>query len=181
MPGRALVIGTLFVTLFLLLAACDSSYYRCTDPQGCLVVPPGSPIVLAVIRASEGEQSANGNATLRGMKTAIEEKGDLLGHPIEMVSYGTDCTAERAVQAALHLAGDAQVAAVLGPTCEAEVGAIASILFNAGIVLLTPSVGPVQAYNQTYQLFDAIAQVAIQGPDQTYYIPRYKLTEILLS
>jgi ABC-type branched-subunit amino acid transport system substrate-binding protein len=109
------------------------------------------------------------------VEKAVAAKGDLLGHPIHLINYGTDCTTDSASIGATEFATTIDLLAAIGPTCSDEVNAVTSILADAGIPLLGPAINPTTAYTLTTRVLKAIQQVAVQMPDKTLFIPRLAL------
>ncbi len=169
------------LTISLLLVSCAAAPYECTDPLGCLEISPGSPVVIGAILANTGEQGPAGNASLQGVEKAVADKVELLGHPIQLLRYGTDCTTDSARVAATEFATYADLSAVIGPTCADEAVVAGPILLDAGIPLLGPVTNSAAAYELTNQVFAAIKQVAVRTPDGTLYIPRTTLRQALES
>jgi len=177
--NRRLIASAALLIINLLLVSCSSDSYECTDPLGCLEIPPDSPVVIGTILATLGEQGPVGTESLKSVETALADKVDLLGHPIQLLRFGTDCTAGSARIAATEFAINPYLSAVIGPTCTDEAVVAFQILLNAGIPLLGPVPDPVAAYALTNQVFSAIEQVAIQMPDKSIYIPRQALLNAL--
>jgi len=143
--------------------------------MGCLEISPGRSIVIGVILANTGKYALTWTDILENMEQAIADKGDISGHPIELVQQTSDCTPESAQIAALELANHSDLVAVIGPTCPAETEIAAPILIDAGIAMLSPVPDPKSAYALTVQALSEIEQIAIPQPDQTIYIPRQVL------
>jgi ABC-type branched-subunit amino acid transport system substrate-binding protein len=167
------------LTISLLLVSCGGVSYQCTDPLGCLEISPSSPVVIGTILATNGEQGPAGTEALQSVEKAMADKDELLGHPIQLDRYGTDCTADSARVAATEFATYTDLSAVIGPTCTDETVVASPILLNAGIPLLSPVPNSVAASEMGNQVFAAIEQVAVQMPDQTLYIPRQALLNAL--
>jgi ABC-type branched-subunit amino acid transport system substrate-binding protein len=167
------------LTISLLLVACGAAPYKCTDPLGCLEISPGSPIYIGTILATMGEQGPGGTESLMSVEKAVADRDELLGHPILVLRYGTDCTADSAQAAATEFATNPDLSAVIGPTCSDEAVVAGPILLDAGIPQLSPVPDPVAAYNLTNQVFAAIEQVAVQTPDKELHIPRLALFDAL--
>lgn len=182
--ARAVLPGTLriyaaLLLITLMLVSCGAVSYNCIDPLGCLEIPPGSPVVIGAILATSGEQRPVGTASLQSVEKAVADKGDLLGHPIHLITYGTDCTAGSAITGATEFATYPDLSAAVGPTCSNEVDAATPILADAGIPLLGPAINSLSAYALTTQVLTTIQQVAVRMPDKTLYIPRQALLSAL--
>jgi len=167
------------LTLSLLVVSCSASATQCTDPLGCLEISPDGPVVIGTILATAGHNSPAGIESLQSVERAVANKVELLGHPIQLIQYGTDCIADSARVAATEFATYPDLSAVIGPTC-ADEGAVATqILLEAGIPLLGPVPNSVAAYALANQVIAAIEQVAVQMPDKTLSIPRLALLDAL--
>jgi ABC-type branched-subunit amino acid transport system substrate-binding protein len=167
------------VLISLMIVSCGAASYKCVDPLGCLEITPGSSIVIGAILATSGEQRSVGSASLQSVEKAVADKGTLLGHPIHLINYGTDCTAGSAIAGATEFATYTDLTAAIGPTCSDEAIAATPILADAGIPLLGPAINSSTAYALTTRVLTAIQQVAVRMPDKTLYIPRQALFSAL--
>ena len=168
-----------FLTISLLLASCGAAPYECTDPLGCLEISSGSPLVIGTLLATYGEQNPVGIKSLASVEKAVADQDELLGHPIQLIRIGTDCTSDSARSAATEFATNPDLSAVIGPTCAGEADVAGPILLDAGIPLLGPVPDPVVAFELTNQVFAALQQVAVQAQDKILYIPRQALLDAL--
>ena len=168
-----------FLILSLLLVACSADHYKCNDPLGCLEISSGCPIVIGSLLETFGEQNPVGIKTLEGVRKAVADQDELLGHPIELISYGMECTAESTWSAATEFSTNPKLLAVIGPTCADEAKTADTILSDAGIPMLGPVTDPEAAYELTNRVFAAIVQVAVQAPDKILYVPRQTLLDAL--
>jgi ABC-type branched-subunit amino acid transport system substrate-binding protein len=169
----------LLLTISLLPASCAAASYNCTDPLGCLEIPPGSPVVIGAILATSGQNGPVGTESLQVVEKAVADKDTLLGHSIKLYRLGTDCTADSAREAATEFATYAELSALLGPSCPAEKEIAGPILLDAGIPLLSPVPDSATAYEMVNQILAAIEQVAVRMPDEKLYIPRQALFDTL--
>jgi ABC-type branched-subunit amino acid transport system substrate-binding protein len=178
MTRRSILPATL-LTISLLLVSCGAAPYECIDPLGCLEIPFGDPVVIGTILATYGEQNPVGTESLESVKKAVAARVEILGYPIQLIRYGTDCTADSARNAATEFATNPDLSAVIGPTCPAEADIADPILLDAGIPLLGPVPDYELAYELTNRVFAAIEQVAVQVPDKILYVPRQALLNAL--
>jgi ABC-type branched-subunit amino acid transport system substrate-binding protein len=177
---RTIASSLVLLMISLLAAACSASPAPCSDPLGCVEIPPESPLVIGALLANTGDYLSAGMEALAGIESALEKKGDLLGHPIQLIHTGTDCTAESARLAAVKFALVADLTAVIAPTCSAEFTLAGSILADAGIPLVEPIfTSPSTARELTDQVLSALEQVALQGADGSISIPRQALFEVI--
>jgi ABC-type branched-subunit amino acid transport system substrate-binding protein len=170
---------TAILAISLLLVSCGAAPYKCIDPLGCLEISPGSPVVIGTILATMGERGSGGTEALMSVEKAVADKDELLGHPIQILRYGTDCTADSARVAATEFAANPDLSAVIGPSCTGEAVVAGPILLEAGIPQLSPLPDSVAAYDLANQVFAAIEQVAVQTPDKILFIPRQALFDAL--
>jgi branched-chain amino acid transport system substrate-binding protein len=133
--------GQFILTAF--LVACQAAYrpYKCTDPLGCLEIPPGSPLDIGMLLAISGDYASIGIDSRRGVELAAADQGAIKGHILQLFLEGTDCSSQAARSAATELALTAQLVAVIGPTCTEEAQVAAQILSDAGLVMISPSAG----------------------------------------
>jgi ABC-type branched-subunit amino acid transport system substrate-binding protein len=167
------------LTISLLLDSCSATLYECTDPLGCLEIPPGSPLVIGAILATSGQNGPVGTESLQAVEKVVADKDILFGHTLKLYHYGTDCTAESARTAATEFATYQELSAVIGPSCIEEQDIVGPILLEAGIALLSPVPDPATAFAMANQILAAIEQVAVRMPDETLYIPRQALFDAL--
>jgi branched-chain amino acid transport system substrate-binding protein len=140
MNARTVRLATL-LTVGLLWTACTGLRhpYRCTDALGCVEIGKGDHVVIGSLVATSGDYASIGIDAQRGVALAIKNQGDLLGHPIFLVTEETDCTEKGVRSAATSLIMYAQLLAVIGPTCAVEMAAAGEILTAAGILTISPS------------------------------------------
>jgi branched-chain amino acid transport system substrate-binding protein len=164
------------LTISLLLVSCGSSPYECTDPLGCVEIPPGSPIIVGALLTVYGSQGGIGLQALDEIKTAIEETGQILGHDIELEWQGNDCTMESARLSATLLTRASDLLTVIGPTCSADERIALSILEDAGLPVISPSPSAKVAFQR---LVPTIEKTAIRQTDGTLVISRTALLKAI--
>ncbi len=175
--GRSIFIASI-LTVNLLLTACSLSTYKCNDPLGCIEIPPGSPIVIGTIMATNGKMGSIGNATLQAIQETISNRM-LLGHTIILDNQATECTPDSARTAATSLALDTNVLAVIGPTCNEEAPITQLILNAAGIIQFSPVSDAGSAKTMAELIISTVLSVAIQKPDGSLIIPRQTFQDAL--
>ena len=106
-----------------------------TDEIDVLLIPSGAPIEIGGYWVLSGPDSALGIDQKRGVELAIQDQGGtLLGHPLRLLAEDSGCTAEGGQTAAIKLAADPQVVAVVGPSCSSEAIPGAPILWSSGLI-----------------------------------------------
>lgn len=111
----------------------------CTDSIGCVEIAADAPIHLAYMLVTTGPDGSLGTDAMRGAEIAVKEKGELLGHKLELTGEDSGCNAEGGQAAAQKLAADKSIVAVIGTSCSSEARAGAPILSDAGFVMVSPS------------------------------------------
>ena len=132
---------SLLVLASLVLVACGPSApaFECTDAIGCVDIAPGDPIHFAYALSVSGATAPLGEDARGGIEIAIDDKGELLGHPIELTGEDTLCNAEGGQAAGTKLAADPTIVAIIGTTCSSEARAAMPLISAAGMTMISPS------------------------------------------
>jgi len=96
------------------------------------------------VRIASALVTSGPNATLGldsqyGVEVAIKQRGEVLGHPLEMQPEDTQCSAEGGQTAATKLASDPSIVGVVGHNCSSSCTPAAPIYNDAGITMISPS------------------------------------------
>jgi branched-chain amino acid transport system substrate-binding protein len=75
----------------------------------------------------------------RGVEIAIDDKPEVLGHPVELVGEDALCSAEGGQTALTKLVSDPSLIAVIGTNCSSAGEPASKIASDAGMVLISPS------------------------------------------
>ena len=119
--------------------AMPSEDMTCDDPLGCVTVGPNDPIRIAYALVVSGPNETLGVDSRRGIEIAIDDRGDVLGHPVELVGEDSLCSAEGGQAAATKLASDTTLVGVIGTNCSSAGEPASAIISDAGMVLISPS------------------------------------------
>lgn len=132
---------SLFTLLAFLLTACQrpSPPFECTDSIGCVDIAPGQPVKLGILQTIGGGAVALGRTQLRTMELAIGEKGEILGHPIELLTEDSRCSPEGGTTAALKIVSDPMVVGILGTSCPGSAVTASKVMSKAGLVMISSS------------------------------------------
>ena len=116
MSKRLFVLLATLIVASVLLSACGpkAPTYECTDAIGCVTVAPGDPIHLAYAMVINGPDATLGIDSRNGVEIAIAEKGQLLGHDLQLTGEDDGCSAEGGQAAGTKLAADTTIVAVFG-------------------------------------------------------------------
>ncbi|MBN1661455.1 MAG: branched-chain amino acid ABC transporter substrate-binding protein [Anaerolineae bacterium] len=133
--------GLLIVLVMLAtaLAACGGTKFECEDEWGCVTVEAGDPIRIAYMFVISGADESLGTDTARGVEMAAEDKGEILGHKIEILGEDSLCSAEGGQTAATKVAADTQIVGVIGTNCSSAARAAIPVICGAHIPMISPS------------------------------------------
>ena len=118
------------------------------DPFGCVVFNVGDPVELGALLWLGADSSQSGVGSRVAVELAVDYldgvfdgvPGDLLGHPVEVITEDDGCSREDGVLAAERLRAEPRLLAVVGTTCSAAALDGAAVVFGEqGILLVSPS------------------------------------------
>jgi branched-chain amino acid transport system substrate-binding protein len=110
------------------------TYRTCTDPLGCVLVPPGGAMHIAYLLNMPGLESRN------GAEVAKDAAGTILGHAIRFDGLSrAACDTATTLADGVKMAADASVLAVVGTSCSAEAQAVLPVFSAAGFSMVSPS------------------------------------------
>lgn len=130
----------LLFSLSLSLTACQSAPPSpvCTDPLGCVQIAPGEAIKIGVIQALSGKVAPLGQAQIRGLELALEARNlNISGHPVQLQTEDSGCTAEGGANAALKMVADPQTVAIFGTTCSSAAATAAKVMTDTGLSMIS--------------------------------------------
>ncbi len=135
------LLSILMILSMLLASGCSESEeeFECQDEIGCVDIAPDDPIRIAYMFVISGPDESLGTDTARGVEMAVEDKGEVLGHSVEIVPEDSQCNAEGGQAAAQKIAADPTIVAVIGTNCSSAARASVEIISGAGLVMLSPS------------------------------------------
>jgi branched-chain amino acid transport system substrate-binding protein len=113
--------------------------FTCEDPIGCVDIPAGDPIRVGYALVISGPNETLGVDSRRGVEIAIDDKPEVLGHPVELVGEDALCSAEGGQTALTKLVSDPSLIAVIGTNCSSAGEPASKIASDAGMVLISPS------------------------------------------
>jgi branched-chain amino acid transport system substrate-binding protein len=106
------------------------------SPQ-TLSFSPGAPVRIGTLL---WETNPIGIDSLRGVEIALSDfGGEILGHPIELLSYDEECNEVAGQRGAQILALDDSVVGVIGTTCSRAALIAAKAVSDKGKVMISPS------------------------------------------
>lgn len=113
--------------------------FVCDDPIGCLDIAPGAAVRVAYFLVISGPDETLGIDSRRGIEIAIDDKGDILGHSIELTGEDDGCSPEGGQTGATRLAADPNLVAVIGTSCSSAAVAALPVISDAGLTMISPS------------------------------------------
>lgn len=137
---RILLFLVLLVSLALLLSACGGgAEFECTDEIGCVDIAPDEPVHIAYMLTISGATAFLGEDSQGAIEIAIEDRGELLGHEIQLTGEDSLCSSEGGQTAATKVTGDPTVLGIIGTNCSSAATAAIGTVSQAGLVMLSPS------------------------------------------
>lgn len=125
----------------LMLAACGPAAGppACEDAIGCVELAPDEPIRIAYMLTVSGGTATLGEDSRGAIEIAIEDRGQIHGHSIELTGEDSGCSAEGGQTAAQAVAADTKVVGIIGTNCSSEATAGLPIISEAGLLMISPS------------------------------------------
>ena len=120
-------------------APAASAELECTDELGCVEVFPGDPIRIASALVVSGPNTELGLDSQYGVEIALDYRGELLGHPLELQAEDDGCSAEGGQTSATKIVSDPSIVAMVGTSCSGAGVPAAKIVTDAGYAMVSPS------------------------------------------
>lgn len=117
----------------------ESAALECTDEIGCVEIAPDESIRIAYMLTISGATETLGIDSRGGIEIAVDERGEVLGHPIELVGEDSLCSAEGGQTAAQKVASDPTIVGVIGTNCSSAGAAALPVISQAGLIMISPS------------------------------------------
>jgi branched-chain amino acid transport system substrate-binding protein len=138
MKHKALLL-LILLAASLALVACGGESLECTDPLGCVEIAPDEPILLASSLVISGPNTELGLDSQWGVELAMDFRGDVLGHAVELQAEDDGCNAEGGQTSATKIVSNPQVVAMIGTSCSGAGVPAAKIISDAGFSMVSPS------------------------------------------
>ena len=107
---------------------------------GEVVVEEGAPIEIATLQAISGAVANLGTDQVRAVELAIEDYGDIAGHPVQLSQEEDDlCSAEGGQTGAQRIIANPQIVAVIGTSCSGAAVPASEALSSAGVLMVSAS------------------------------------------
>lgn len=112
---------------------------RPADEWGEIVIGPNDPVKVGVAMALSGDVAALGVPIRDAAALAIAEKGEVLGHKVEMDAQDDGCKPEPSVNVARRFTSDKLVVGVVGSMCSSGTIPASDVYDKAHMVMISPS------------------------------------------
>jgi len=112
---------------------------ECNDSIGCVEVAPGEPIRIASALVVSGPNTDLGIDSQYGVEIALDKRGELLGHPLELQAEDEGCSAEGGQTAAQKIVSDPTIVGVIGTSCSGAGVPASQVIADAGYLMISPS------------------------------------------
>jgi len=139
MAKKLLLTLAIFVIASLTLVACGGSEFVCEDELGCVTYEDGDPIRIASALVISGPNTDLGTDSQYGVEIAIDFKGEVMGHPIELQAEDDGCSAEGGQTAGQKIVADPSIVAVIGTSCSGAGVPMSKVISEAGYTMVSPS------------------------------------------
>jgi branched-chain amino acid transport system substrate-binding protein len=136
---RVLSVSSLLIFASFVLAACGGTTFECTDALGCVTYAPGDPIRIASALVITGPDAQLGQDSQYGVEIAMDFKGQILGHDVELQAEDDGCNAEGGQAAGQKIVSDPSIIAVVGTSCSGAGVPMSKVISDAGYVMVSPS------------------------------------------
>ena len=111
----------------------------CTDELGCVAVAADEPVTIGSMVVLSGPNANLGQDAANAIAIALAEFGEIHGHPVNLVSEDSLCSAEGGQTAATRLMANPAVVGVLGTSCSSAATAAMPIVTSAGRSMIAAS------------------------------------------
>lgn len=136
---RTVLFAVLLLGLAMVLVACGGAEYECTDEIGCVTYGPDDPIRIASSLVISGPNTELGLDSQHGVEIAIDFRGQILGHDVELQAEDDGCNAEGGQTSATKITSDPTIIAIVGTSCSGAGVPASAIAAAAGYPMVSPS------------------------------------------
>ncbi len=152
----------------------EMAAFECADELGCVDYGPGEPIRVASALVISGPNTNLGTDSQYGVEIAMDWKGEVLGHPIELQAEDDGCSAEGGQTAGQKIVSDPSIVGVIGTSCSGAGVPMSKVVSDAGYFMVSPSntapslTDPEQAWNPGY--YRTAHNDKVQGSAMANYV-----------
>jgi branched-chain amino acid transport system substrate-binding protein len=147
--------------------------------SGVVTIPDGEPIKLGMMFVLSGANEVLGDDMVIGVEVAKEDRGELLGHEIELVVQDSLCNPEGGALAAQALTADPDIVGIIGPACSGAVDGASQIITEAGLTHISGSAtAPALTFPDREDRFDGFLRTAWSDAVQGKVVAEYVINEL---
>ncbi|MCC6606655.1 MAG: branched-chain amino acid ABC transporter substrate-binding protein [Anaerolineae bacterium] len=117
----------------------EAAELTCDDAIGCVEVAAGDPIIIASALVITGPNESLGLDSQHGVEIAIEQRGEIAGHAVELQAEDEGCSAEGGQTAGQKIASNPDIVGVIGTSCSGAGVPMSQIVCAEGIAMISPS------------------------------------------
>lgn len=132
-------LGAILAALLMAMTlACGGEPDRGSD-YGVAVAEPGQPLLVGVSVALTGDSSGDARRIEQGVRLAVEERGAIEGHSVQVETRDDRCNAEGSREVAEAFAAVGNLVGVIGPMCSRGCVPASLVYDEAKLTMITPS------------------------------------------
>jgi hypothetical protein len=158
MLKRTLIVISFLVVASIALVACGAQAepFECTDELGCVSYAADDPIRIASALVISGPNTQLGLDSQYGVEIAMDMRGQVAGHDVELQAEDDGCNAEGGQAAGQKIVSDPTIVGVVGTSCSGAGVPMSEVISEAGYFMVSPSntapslTDPDQAWNPGY-------------------------------
>ena len=120
-------------------AAATDTETAAEEDLGTVEIPSGEPIKIATLQTISGATASLGQDQVRGIELAIADKGEIMGHEIDLQTEDEGCNAEGGTTATQRVVADPQLVGIIGTSCSGAAVPASEIMSEAGLVMISGS------------------------------------------
>lgn len=136
---RFAVISLLLLVSIVATACGSAAPFECADKIGCVTYGPDEPIRIASALVISGANIDLGTDSQYGVEIAIDFKGQVLGHDVELQAEDDGCSAEGGQAAGQKIVSDPTIIGIVGTSCSGAGVPMAEVVSGAGYIMVSPS------------------------------------------
>ncbi len=141
MSKKLLILIPLLVIASIAIVACGQggSAFECDDELGCVTYAPDEPIRIASALVISGANAQLGLDSQYGVEIAMDMRGQVAGHDVELQAEDDGCNAEGGQAAGQKIVSDPTIVGVVGTSCSGAGVPMAEVISDAGYAMVSPS------------------------------------------
>jgi len=137
---RLFALMSLLVVAGMVLSACGgAAAFECTDALGCVTYAPDEPIRIASALVISGANADLGLDSQYGVEIAMEFRGQVAGHDVELQAEDDGCNAEGGQAAGQKIVSDPTIIGVVASSCSGAGVPMSKVISEAGYFMVSPS------------------------------------------